>query len=189
MRFKFHSRERGFRKGLLFLSGRGKSYSSWNETSTGKVIDLEVGFRERVQTCLVEFEGGDLEGYEKLKTGNSIENDSTMDELVSNLDPKVKWVVMASSMGAYFASLLPESLLSGVILIDPVTTLSRADFKVPVRVHLKLDQETEPNFEFWDRITAYHSRSAVIVHWGASHLIHWGQPGKIRASIEVGLLK
>ena len=175
MKIEFHSSEKGFRKGLLFLSGRGKMIESWNVTSTGKKIDLELGFRERAQTALVEFDEKD---YELYLTGGDAP------DLIEQLDPKVKWVVVASSMGGYFASLLPEKLLLGILIIDSPPRLSRTDFKVPVRVHLKVTAEVKPDFDFWDQVTSYNAKSEVVVHWDASHLIHWDQPGKIRTSIE-----
>ncbi len=181
MRFEFHSADRGFRKGLLFLSGRGKSIQSWNVTSTGKVIDLEKGFRERAQTCLVEFDESDLTAFWRLKNDGVREEDQTLSPLIAELDPKVQWLVVGSSLGGYFASLLPQTLLSGLILIDSVTALVRTDFRVPVRVHLAIDNERIPDFPFWERVTAYHSRSAVIVHWD--------HPGKIRESLLLGLSK
>lgn len=183
MKYELHSQEQGFRKGLLFLSGRNKTIQSWNVTSTGKRIDLEMAFRKRVQTALVEFDEVDLSGYHQ---GGP---DYTLEPLLSQLDPRVEWLVVASSLGAYFASLLPERLLLGMILIDPPARLARIDFKLPIRVHLKANTESMPDFAFWNRITSYNARSAVVVHWEASHLIHWDRPGKLRASIEELLLK
>lgn len=183
MKFEFSSADQGFKKGVLFLSGRGKSIQSWNQTSTGKTINLESDLRKRVQTCSVEFDETDLEGYLQAKVGNPQE-DTTLTPLIQRLDPKVKWLVVAHSMGAYFASLLPEKLLSGIILIDPVRTLVRTDFKTPVRVHLKVDPESSLDFELFSKLTAYHSHSALIVHWGSSHMIHWDHSDKIRVSID-----
>lgn len=135
MKFEFSSSDQGFRKGILFLSGRGKLVESWNQTSTGKIVDLEADFRKRVQTCSVEFDENDLEGYQGV-----LQEDRTLAPLIERLNPKVKWLVVAHSMGVYFASLLPENLLSGMILIDPVRTLSRTEFisKLIQRVTLTL---------------------------------------------------
>lgn len=179
MKFEFQAADQGFRKGILFLAGRGKPLSSFNITSTGKKINLEEVFRKRCVTCSVEFDEEDLLGYQ-----GAIESDTTMEPLLKQFDPKVKWVVVASSMGAYFASLLPEKIISGMILIDPVTRLIRKDSKIPVHVHLKLTPNHQPDFEFFSKITSYHSHSNIIVHWNASHMIHWDHPGKIIVSIE-----
>lgn len=120
MKFEFYGTDKGFRKGILFLAGRGKPLSSFNITSTRKEISIEESFRKRCQTCLVEFDEEDLGGYR-----GTLENAITMEPLIEKMDPKVKWIVAASSMGAYFASLLPEEIILGMVLIDPVTRLFR----------------------------------------------------------------
>lgn len=88
MKFDFHGKEKGFREGVLFLCGRGKSIESWNLTSTGQQIDLELGFRERVQTGLVEFSEEDIER-------------PNLTPLIEQLDPSVKWLIVASSLGGW----------------------------------------------------------------------------------------
>ncbi len=41
MKFEFYSVDKNYRKGIIFLSGRGKSLDNFNVTSTGKEINLE----------------------------------------------------------------------------------------------------------------------------------------------------
>jgi len=175
MRIERYSTDRGFKKGIVFLSGRGKPLDNFNITSTGKVIDLEKMFRGRVETCLVEFDEKDYEIYSK-----EVEY-RFPDDL---LNPRVKWRVVAHSMGAWFAFKLPQELITGMILIDPVSKLTDQQLKIPIRIHLAMTESGRNDIEFFSRLTAYHSDSAVIIHWGSSHMIHWDQPGKIASSIK-----
>lgn len=184
MKFELHPGN--FRRGVLFLSGRGKSLDNFNQTSTGKRIGLEENLRKRAQTCLVEFDQKDEAIYLSFKENGTL-HEPPLTLLIEALDPKVKWVVVASSMGAYFASFLPEHLILGYVLIDPVHCPPFHP-RLPIQLHLALTPDRKINYEGYDRLTSYHSKSAIIVHWNRSHLIHWDEPAKITVSITL-LLK
>jgi hypothetical protein len=173
MKFELHSTDRGFRKGIIFLAGRGKTMESFNTTSTNKTINLELDFRTQVQTCLVEFDEDDVNL-----------DSNPMAPLITALDLSIKWIIVASSIGAYFAEFIPLKLISGVVLIDPGETSMRTDYQCPVHIHVAISDPVSSNFALYAKMTAYNARSAVIVHYEASHLIHWSAPGKIRESIK-----
>ena len=172
MKYEIHADDQGFRKGILFLSGKGKSLNNFNITSTGKNISLETQFRKRVQTCLVEFDETDLENRELV-----------MKKLTELIDPKLKWYVVAHSLGCSFAIELES--ITAMILVDPSKLTLGKEIRIPVHVHVRLSRES---FDVLDRITGYNANSAIILHCKASHMIHWDEPGKIASSIN-SLLK
>lgn len=181
-----------FKKGIIFLSGRGKKYTTWNVTENGKYIGLEEMFRKRCNTCLVEFDPEDDIYYNKhFETENIadipklLDERTVLDPLIAILDPNVKWFVVTHSYGSYFASLLPKSLIHGMVLIDPVSTnLLMFKFTIPIVVHLNILPNNTDRICDWTTVTNYHNKSAIIVHYDIGHMIHWSQPGKIQHSIE-----
>lgn len=184
---KYEIFNKGFKKGIIFLSGRGKKYTTWNVTENGKKIGLEEVFRKRCNTCLVEFDTEDEIYYNKYIDGSiDLDESSIVNPLIEVLDRNVKWFVMAHSYGSYFASLLPKSLIHGIILIDPVSVnLSAFErFTVPIIVHVNIIPNDTTRICDWTSITNYNNKSAVLVYYEIGHMIHWKQPGKIQNSLE-----
>lgn len=185
MKFQLNILNDKFNKGILFLCGRNKSIVSFNVTNTGKVFNLEKQFQKRVRTCLIEFDETDLDGYLFFKTNNKLkESDPTVDSIsniINSVD--IRWVVVASSMGAYFANLLPMDKIIGLILIDPISVMPIKECILPITVHL-----TTSSNSLFDR-SKYHSHSKFIVHKNASHIIHWKRSEEIATSIKELLAK
>lgn len=186
---KYEVFNKGFKKGIIFLSGRGKKYDTWNVTENGKIIGLEENYRKRCNTCLVEFDVEDEIYYDKY-IDNVLEpvdqEASILNRLIEVLDNKVKWFVVAHSYGSYFASLLPKVLIHAFILIDPVSVnfLTFKNFTVPIIVHLDIGSDDTKRISNWTSVTNYNNKSAVIVYYQIGHMIHWKQPGKIQNTLD-----
>ena len=179
----------GFKKGIIFLSGRGKDLNNWNITETGKYIGLEEFFRKRCATCRVSFDAADEVICNKYNNNGCIIEqligDETLLPLLSILDRKIKWYIVAHSAGSYFTTLFPAEIVQGILLVDPsfFNMTAFINFKVPLVVHLNIHPNDTQRITDWMPFTKHHNKSTIIVHT-CGHMIHWEQPGKIQASIE-----
>ena len=63
----------------------------------------------------------------------------------------------SANIGSYFASLLPSSLIHGIVLINPVSANLSAfkKFKIPIIVHLDVQTNETERIEVWSAVTGY----------------------------------
>ncbi len=182
--------------GTIFIHGVGKIASNWNVTENNKNINIEKEIAKKSQTILVS-----IENYE-------ISPVRCMEPIIQQIkDSNVKkWIIVCHSLGVIHGlELLKHNLaIIGINLIDPtaldteyidiirergwidiVNYCENISLTTNIQwiIHLDYDNNLSRKVTYYKKYIGANDKSAMILHPGKGHMIHYTDTAKIIHSI------
>lgn len=185
-------------KTVVFIHGFRKEATSWNITSTGKLIQIQENIAKNSNTVLIQMTEEDY----MLSVTHVVERIKKL------LDSRNDIILVTHSIGSLYAVKLAElypDIFKKLLLIDPTIKTPKyhaylmnenrlvhyddlpeglnLPAKVIVRIHFDYNLESTYNIPYYNKMTNKNVKSRLILHNNIGHMIHWKIPHVIIDSI------
>lgn len=185
---------------VAFIHGYNKTPNTWNTTEFGKNINIETMIATKAETLLIaiDFDADPKQAIIPILTEMKSKNK--------------KWIIVCHSLGVvYGLELLNYDInIHAVCLIDPTplddiyikeslithshiskycSNLGKIDYPAKIIFHIHLDYNSDElhilkqKTEFYKNLIGKNNRSAMFIHPGKGHMIHYTASPKIIESI------
>lgn len=198
------------KKTVIFIHGFGKRLDDWNITKSGKHIGIEEQIRKFSNTVLVQIEDNDYKQpisivaamiYQALndltKTNITVVGHSygtlyalwlaenhNIDRILL-IEPVIKSPIFLEYLQSKAKDKDFESIEAYKVRnYDTMPTGENLKNRVTVRIHIRVEDKPIPNLPILNSLTNKNVKSRLIIHYQASHMIHYELSSTIVDSIK-----